>query len=147
MRIKPMKQSTVESCLTCCILMKVNQIKEKRFTKKDEVAGIMYALKHASRDFITGHKEWARKKIKVKMKVISEHDVHVGDILNVDCFYLGTPWHYPHFLIIMKETGKTYQIYNPWTGNIHGISKNKLKKARQSLEKYLGFTAIRIIIS
>ena len=159
--IKKYKQSTVESCLACCLLNLIAP--EKTPTKKQEFSLLISALKFTREDFVTGHLGYIKrkykkgliryvhneflyndlKKIKCKERIIQRKiDISFIDkllsnnpiIISLDAYQFDKFYHYPHWILVYKKVGKGYLIYEPWEGKAKYMPENKLK---ESLKSYL----------
>lgn len=82
---------------------------------------------------------------KVDLKLINQFDKPI--ICYIDQFYLWKKemglyyrYHYPHFIIIQKKTGKNYLIIDPNNGKEKKISSKLLSKSISSLKNKLWFS-------
>lgn len=68
MKIQPYKQTTVESCLACCLLQLRYFHTNKRITKKNERKLLFNTLMLSRKDFVAGHLNIFEKQFKMKTK-------------------------------------------------------------------------------
>ena len=65
--IQKYTQTTYETCLACCLLQLVNNVKPIKITKKLELDCIVHSLKFSKNDFVIGHLDFIVKKFKVNI--------------------------------------------------------------------------------
>src|SRR3989344_6854835 len=67
-KIKPYKQTTYETCLSCCLLQAVDRIKPIQITRRLELKCIIYSLKHRySMEYIIGNMEFVANKFNARL--------------------------------------------------------------------------------
>ncbi len=156
MKFQKYSQTTVESCLACCLY----QLAEQKINRKKELEMLFYALKFSKTDFVAGHLDFLKKKLKVKtiryvhnkilfnavkktttvqleqrkinLEFIDELLKTKPLIVSIDDYVMFKSYHYPHFLLIKEKTKKGYLIYEPWEGKVKEISKKILKEGLKS---------------
>ncbi len=157
--IKKYKQSTVESCLACCLLTLIGQ----KPTRAKEISMLFDALQYNPDDFVTGHIEHVMRKYKkeliryvhnnplynhlkkarckekvvqrkIDMNIIDEL-LHRGTIaISLNARHFGKVYHYPHWVLLLNKKRKKYVVYDPHTGIVNTITEKRLK---ESIKSYL----------
>ena len=165
MNIQNYAQSTVESCLACCLLQLRYFYEKKKIAKKEEQQLLFDALALGRPDFVGNHLAIFFKKTKIKTmryghnkllcdwakkskgNSIVQHEIDlnfIDQLLNkgpltivVDNHIFSHFGHYPHWIVIYQKQGNNYLIYDPWLGEKKLISKTLLKTAIDSFLKKL----------
>ena len=68
-------------------------------------------------------------------------------IILTDGFYFGIEGHWTHYVVVSKDLGKNYEVYNPWTGEKEVTPKTLVSKAlSQAWNKLLFATMVIEVI-
>jgi len=157
MQIQRYKQTTVESCLACCLLQASHIYAGRHIRKGDEHRLLFYGLKFSRDDFVAGHlwlfeREFGLKtnryvhnrrlydflKAGMKTEMVQKKicirfiDEVLKDSLAaivIDKFPLLGDFHYPHWILLLEKKGKGYVCYEPREGIVRNISERLLKEA------------------
>ena len=137
-----------------------------RFTKKDFTIGHLEAV-NALFKKITLHIDDASSyewRSAAQLKKSKNIDIFPCDILNIldfyftlskvkqpviiylDAFALWKRYHYPHYVIVLSEHGKSYKILDPWNGKTRIVPKTLIRRGIIMLKEHLGFATRAITI-
>src|SRR3989339_690681 len=131
--MQPMKQSTYESCLSCCLLMLCGQ------SQKDEIN----VWKHGWEfNYLIGQLNFVKKKIDI---VLIRELLESGPVIvYLDCYYLQKILHAPHFVLAVKCDENTVTIIDPRDGLQKTMPVNILEDSITSLRSHLLYRYSRI---
>lgn len=166
--MKIIKQSTYESCLSCCLLMLTQN------DSKHEIEVWKHGWKF---NYLIGQLNYVANKFKTKIEAYVENKYYFGQlnleknknvnlinkkvgikllknlldfgevIVYLDCFYLQKILHAPHFVVATKKSGNGIEIIDPADGKIKIISTKIISKAMISLRNRLKYSPILVRLS
>lgn len=171
-----MKQSTVESCLACCLLEAVQRLKGVKATRKAERDCLYYALEFTRDDFVAGHCDYVARKYGISCRRIIENKryhtylkrikqsnnttIEVQNInlktidgllpqkpiVLIDRYNLFKVFHYPHWITVHRKTRNVYEIYDVWDGKRKKIPAALLAKSISSLRNQVKMSPQMVIM-
>ncbi len=165
--IQKYKQTTFETCLSCCLLQAVSQ---EKITKKNELACINHAMNYSRNDFVIGHLDFIVKKFNVRIERIVDNkhfysyikkiktqvqkiDLRLIDrfikkkpILYIDSIVLFHVYHYPHFITMLEKEGSKYKIFDVWDGEIKTIDAKIIAQGISSLRNKIKLCPQMLIV-
>jgi len=159
--MQPMKQSTYESCLSCCLLMLCGQ------SQKDEINvwkhGWEFNYLIGQLNFVTekfdqrienefyfnqlekqknNRVEFVNKKIDI---VLIRELLESGPVIvYLDCYYLQKILHAPHFVLAVKCDENTVTIIDPRDGLQKTMPVNILEDSITSLRSHLLYSPVLV---
>lgn len=166
--MEPIKQSTYETCLSCCLLMLAGS------DNKDEIEIWQHGWKF---NYLMGQLDCFADKYGKKIKAYIENgyyynqlrseksdnvelineEINIGllgnllkegmVILYLDIYFLQYIVHGPHFVVATKITGDNLEIIDPADGQIKIISLDDIEKAIGSLRNHLKYSPVLITLS
>ncbi len=163
--MKPIRQSTYETCLACCLLMIIER------AKKNEV-GIW---KHGWRfNYLIGQLNYVASKYGKKFEVYIENKYYFNQLQNqkgrgiklinkkidakllskllengkvivyLDNYYLQKILHAPHFVMALGQKKDLIEVADPFDGKLKKISVSTIKKGINSLRNHLKYSPVLI---
>ena len=165
--MKIFKQSTYETCLTCCLLM----VAEK--DKKDEIEIWKHDWKF---NYLIGQLNYIASRYNKKIEAYIENKYYFNQLLKqkvngikllnkrintqslseflkkdkvivyLDNYYLQKILHAPHFIVAIRQNKDVIEIADPFDGKIKKIPIQIVNKAISSLRNHLKYSPVLIKI-
>ena len=166
-RTEAYAQTTAESCLAVALLQLVRFRKGIKITRKLEQDCLFSALKETRDDFVIGHLRFLSKRFGVKWKRTVQIPTYarwlkrfdsttvqtvaapissktIGKQLAdgpvavlLDDYPLFKIVHYPHWVVVLKQRGKKFRIFEPWAGKERWITAALLDRGIMLLRRHL----------
>lgn len=163
--MEPIKQSTYESCLSCCLLMLVESNNE------DEIEIWKHGWKF---NYLSGQLNYVSSQYGKKIKAYIENEYYFNQlqlekdkgvqlvnprvdldllsdllekgkvIIYLDVYYLQHILHAPHFVLGIKKVGDNIEIIDPADGLVKRIPVKVVGEAIESLRSYLKYSPVFI---
>lgn len=170
--IKPLKQSTYETCLTCCLLMLAGK------SRKDEIEIWKHGWKF---NYLIGQINFVSSKYNKKVTAYIENKYYFNELKNqggknvrlinskinlklinklleegsvgvyCDAYYPFAAHsgyvHAPHFIVCLSRDGDFMELADPWDGQIKKWPVKEINKAIISLRNHLKYSPVLITIN
>lgn len=145
---KNYRQTTYQTCLACCLLQKASEIKRIKITQKLELKCVNHSMRYSKDSFALGHIDFIQKRFGISPTLIKDRNKRISidlidrlietqPIVRIDCFYLGSHYHQPHYIIVRLRNGDGYAFYDPWDGKEKTMHRETLERAIESLRTYI----------
>ncbi|MBI2085493.1 MAG: hypothetical protein HYT71_03190 [Candidatus Aenigmarchaeota archaeon] len=161
------KQSTFEGCLPVCLLkdsgIPISKTKELglivhslKFNKFDYSIGNLdlFAGRYKRNLAMVVENKYYAKFLKsinkngkieilnepVNVALINEYLKTGNVIVYLDCYYVGSKLHAPHFVMAMEMQKGKYKIFDPWDGKTKLIPVATISRGIKSLRNTLRYT-------
>jgi hypothetical protein len=170
--MKTYKQTNCESCLPVCLLL----LAGKKITKRKEDSLLLNGINNFRESYALGvtdefvdkykidvnvfidnktYSDFLKNRIKSKRirifhkRINSEllKKINGHYILQIDHQILGVYSHCPHYIIVKIKDKSRFEVFDPWTGKITCVKKEKLISAINSLRSYLRYCPVLISLT
>lgn len=165
--MKIIKQSTYETCLSCCLLMMAGK------TRKDEIEIWKHGWKF---NYLIGQLNYIARKYGKRIEAYVENKYYLSQlqkqkcnsikllnkkintkllikllekgkvIVYIDCYYLQKVLHAPHFVVAVRQVKDDIEIADPFDGEIKRIPIRVVNRAISSLRNHLKYSPVLITI-